>query len=97
MVRITTFGNIFTNEVMDADIHSEAQFGADTVRSADQHWVHEVASLEIKYTAESTNLHVGAGTGGAAHERFDGLDKRVACVHRDTGLCVGQAGGLFGV
>jgi len=74
---------------MDADIHSEAKFGADTVRPTDQHGIREVASLEIEHATKSADFHVGAGAGSTPHQRLDGVYKRVACVHRYTGLCVG--------
>lgn len=86
-----------TYKVVNAYINSHAQFCADTVRAADEHWVFVPCSFEVEDATEASDFGISAHTTSRSHARLDDLDKRIAGIHRNTCLSVCQTfdGTLF--
>lgn len=71
----------------------DGKLGADAVNGADENGGVGVAGGgEVEFTAEATDLGIGAGAGGACDGLLDLFDKVVTGLDGDAGLSVGHGG-----
>ena len=61
-----------TDEVVDPDVHRDAQLRADAVGPAHEHGVLVSGGLEVEDASEAANLGVGAWPAGRADVRLAG-------------------------
>lgn len=87
---VDAHGNeIDTDGIVLAAVQRDTKLGSDTIRARYQDGITEPGTLEIERAAESTDFTVRSGTTGGLDDGFDGVDKGVAVVDRDTGRGVG--------
>ncbi len=72
------------------------QLCADTISASDKQTIlRPASSLEIEDSAKPTDCPIRSWASGLFDKGFDGFDKVIACINRDTSLSVRERFGAF--